>query len=92
METRGLISDVPIGLSDQEIFEALEKSRVTFVRRRPYRSAKGLSKSTSVLLYFASPIPPTVVEIGFLRFRTRVYNVPTTRRFNCNRFGHTAWA
>ena len=56
----------------------------------PYRSEGKVIPSRSVLLCFSSTILPSVVEIGYLRFRTRVYNPPPKRCYNCNRYGHLA--
>ena len=92
IEVKGVISNVPMDLSDEEIKEALTGQHVSFVKRMPYRSDKGVAPSRSVLLCFKSTILPAVVDIGYLRFRTRDYVPPTKRCYNCNRYGHLAKA
>ena len=88
VEVKGVISDVPMEMSDEEIQEALQDQQVTFVKRLPYRSNRATAPSLSVLLCFSSAILPSVVEIGYLRFYTRTYNPSPVRCFNCNRYGH----
>ena len=87
-EARGVISDVPLDLTDGDILKALSDQHVIYAKRMPYRSDKSLRPSRSVLICFSTGILPTVVQIGFIRFRTRVYNPPPLRCFNCNRYGH----
>ena len=81
---------MPLELTDEEIKLSLSNLRVTFVRRMNYRSKNVDTPSGSVLLCFAASFLPQVVSIGFLRFRTRTYNPPPLRCYNCNRYGHIA--
>ena len=90
IEVKGVISNVPLDLSDAEIKEAIAGNQVTFVRRFSYRSDKGVMPSRSVLVCFNSTILPAIVDIGYLRFRPRPYVPPPLRCFNCNRYGHQA--
>ena len=87
-EVRGVISDVPLDLTEEEIKQSLTSLRVTYVRRMNYHNKDGETPSGSVLLCFASSILPPVVSIGYIRFRTRTYNPPPLRCYNCNRYGH----
>ena len=87
-EVRGVISDVPLDLSEEEIKKSLSNLRVTYVRRMNYSNKDGETPSGSVLLCFATAILPPVVSIGYIRFRTRPYNPPPLRCYNCNRYGH----
>ena len=75
-EVRGVISDVPLDLTDEEIKQSLSNLRMTFVRRMQYRNKDGDKPSGSVLLCFAAAFLPQVVSIGYLRFRTRPYTPP----------------
>ena len=89
-ETKGVISDVPLDLSDDEIKQSLVGQHVCFVKRLPYRSGKDVGPSRSVLVCFNSTILPAVVNIGYLRFRPRPFVPPPRRCFNCCRYGHQA--
>ena len=89
-EIKGVISGVPVELSEEEIKQSLAGQLVSYVKRFPYRTEKGVMQSRSVLLCFTSRILPPVVDIGYLRFRTRPYIPPPKRCFNCNRYGHLA--
>ena len=88
-EVRGVISDVPLDLTDEEIKLSLSNQRVTFVRRLNYRNKDGEFPSGSVMVCFSASFLPQVVSIGYMRFRTRPYKPPPLRCFNCNRYGHT---
>ena len=89
-EIKGVISGVPLELSEEEIKQSLAGQLVSFVKRLPHRTGKGVMQSGSVLLCFTSRTLPPVVDIGYLRFRTRAYIPPPKRCFNCNRYGHLA--
>ena len=70
-----MISGVPLDLSEEEIKQSLAGQQVSYVKRFLYKSEKGVVQSPSVLLCLKS-ILPVVVDIGYLRFRTRVYTPP----------------
>ena len=89
-EVKGVINDVPLDMSDEEIKQSLQNQHVTFAKRLPVHSDRGTIPSRSVLLCFETARLPSVVEIGYLRFRTRIYNPPPKRCFNCCRYGHIA--
>ncbi|XP_077972715.1 uncharacterized protein LOC144427405 [Styela clava] len=88
--TRVVISDVPIDMADNELLDALSGQRVVFVKRLNRKIEGKFVQSKSVLICFNTCIVPSIVTIGYMRFRTRVYNPPPIRCFNCNRFGHVA--
>ena len=90
VEVKGVISNVPMDLSEEEIRESLSGKQVTFVKRLPYRSEGRVAPGRSVLICFKSTILPSVVDIGYLRFRTRPYIPKPPRCSNCNRYGHFA--
>lgn len=66
----------------------LANQHVVFAKRLLARSAEGLVPSLSVMLCFESSILPSVVHLGYIRFRTRIYRPPPVRCFKCNLFGH----
>ena len=87
-KVRGVISDVPLDLSDEEIKQSQSSFRVTFVRRMNYHNKDGETPSGSARLCFATSILPPVVSIIYIRFRTRPSNPPPLRCYSCNRYGH----
>ena len=89
-ETKGVISDVPMDLTDEEIRNELRDMNVSFAKRLPYRSSNRNKPSHSVLLCFSSNFLPSTVKIGYLIFKPRPYNPPPMRCFQCNRYGHKA--
>ena len=89
-ETKGVITDVPLELSDDEIKAELANLHVCFVKRFPYHSSEGKKPSHSVLICFNSNVLPSTVKIGYMVFKTRPYTPAPFRCFKCHRYGHKA--
>ena len=83
-KSRAVISGVPIDVSEYDIVESLSDTGVIFAKRLKRRTDKGLEYSLSMLLGFKSNQAPESVKLGYLIFRTKPYNPPPLRCFNCN--------
>ena len=87
-KSRAVTSGVPIDVSEYDIVESLSDIGVNFAKRLKRRTDKGLEYSLSMPLGFKSNQAAESVKLGYLIFRTKPYNPPPLRCFNCNVYGH----
>lgn len=88
--SRAVIPGVPVEISEQELLERFRSMNVIHVKRLTKKTKDGTVSTTAVLLSFSTFTIPPHVMFHYLRFKTRQYNPPPTRCFQCNRFGHVA--
>lgn len=87
-ECKGVIYNVDMELSDQDIVSELKKFKVTEAKR--LLRGKEKETTTSVLLTFCSQTLPERVTMLYQSFKVRLYVPPALRCYKCQRFGHTA--
>jgi len=89
---RGVIYNVPLDISTDDLVACLASQGVKFVKRFPFKSSDSseFKDCKSVFLLFTTADLPGEVKIGYLFFRVK-QNVPRPLRFfKCNRYGHVA--
>jgi len=70
---RGVIYNVPLGISTDDLVACLASQGVKFVKRFRFRSSDSseLKDSKSVFLQFDTAVLPGEVKIGYLFFRVK---------------------
>ena len=89
-QSKGVITGLPIDISDQEIISACKKSGITEVTRLMRKRDGHIEKSLSVCLTFNTPNLPPRIQLGYEIFEVKPYIPPVIRCFNCQRLGHVA--
>ncbi|XP_071480212.1 uncharacterized protein [Diadema antillarum] len=101
LNVKGVISGVPIEMSDIEIQTELKKQKVSHAKRimrnhkkqnqsKEEKSDKEAPTPTrSVILAFEKAELPEEVTLCFQKFSVKQYIPPVVRCFHCQRFGHT---
>lgn len=89
-QSKGVISGVPLDVSEEEIVSDCREFGVTAARRITRRRDGQLTKTLSVCLTFNSPKMPSYVKLGYLIFETKPFIPPVVRCYNCQRIGHVA--
>jgi len=89
---KGVIYNVPLEISTDEIVEGLAGQKVTFVKRFRFRCKESseFRDSKSVFLQFSTADLPAEVKLGYLLFRVKQFIPKPLRCFKCNRFRHVA--
>ena len=87
---KGVISGVPLDVSEEEIVSDCREFGVTAARRITRRRDGQITKTQSVSLTFNIPKMPSYVKLGYLIFETKPFIPPVVRCFNCQRIGHVA--
>jgi len=86
---RGVIYNVPLDISTDDLVSCLASQGVKFVKRFRFKSSDSskLKDSKSVFLQFTTAALPGEVKIGYLFFRVKQYVPRPLRCFKCNRYG-----
>ena len=90
--TRGVIYNVPLDISTEDILACLATHGVQSVKRFRFKSKDSpeLKDSTSVFLQFTTADLPGEVKLGYLFFRVKQYIPRPLRCYKYNRCGHVA--
>jgi len=90
--TRGVIYNVPLDISTEDILACLATHGVKSVKRFRFKSKDSpeLKDSTSVFLQFTTADLPGEVKLGYLFFRVKQYIPRPLRCYKYNRCGHVA--
>jgi len=88
----GVIYNVPLDISTDDLLACLASQGVKFVKRFRFKSSDSseLKDSKYVFLQFFTADLPGEVKIGYLFFRVKQYVPRPLQCFNCNRYGHVA--
>ena len=87
-DSKCIIRNVPLQISEEEILDYLKQIKVKFVKRFTFKnSSNEMTPGKTVLLHFDSCVAPEVVRLGYLNFETQLYIPKPLRCFKCNRFG-----
>ncbi|CAH2101297.1 unnamed protein product [Euphydryas editha] len=95
-EITGVITDVPIDMSNKKIFRALSSSKKIICVRRIMRKVKIEDKfeiqptKTVAITFAASAVLPDAVCLKMWRLPVIPYIAPVKQCFNCLRYGHLA--
>lgn len=92
IETYGVIRDVPIYISDEDIMRDIKSSvKVTYVRRflKKNRQSGDFVKTLSVKIGFAGSEVPEEIYLNFTRLRVDIFYPAVKQCHNCGRLGHT---
>jgi len=86
----GVIYNVPLDISTDDLVECLASQGVKFAKRFHFKSSDSSERkdSKSVFLQFTTADLPGEVKIGYLFFRSKQYVPRTLRCFKCNHYGH----
>ena len=89
---KGVIYNVPLEISADEIVEGLAAQKVTFVKhfRFKCKESSEFRDTKSVFLQFSTADLSAEVKLGYLLFRVKQFIPKPLRCFKCNRFGHVA--
>ena len=88
---RGVIYNVPLNITNDELLECLKQFQVNNIKRFKFKDAEGKRTDTkTVLLHFDCPDLPPQVQLGYLKNNVKQYIPMPVRCFKCNRFGHIA--
>ena len=85
---KGVISNIPLDISEEELFSELKKQNVVSVKRLRRRENGKLIQSKSVLITFSGLQLPNEVKMGFELFTVRQFVAPVLRCHKCQNFGH----
>ena len=89
---KGVIYNVPLEISADEIVEDLAAQKATFAKRFRFKCKESSETrdSRSLFLQFSTADLPAEVKLGYLFFRVKQFIPKPLRCFKCNRFGHVA--
>lgn len=91
---KGVIYNVPTGISDEELLSCLKQYEVKHTKRFKIKMQReketSFAESKTVLLHFECSDLPEKVQIGYLSFTVKQYIPKPLRCYKCNRFGHVA--
>lgn len=87
---RGVISGIPLDVSDEMIKRSVKGAAVKEVRRLKCFRNNEKTDSLSVMLAFDESKLPERVFLGFFSYGVRVYIPPPLRCFKCQKYGHVA--
>ena len=85
---KGVISNVPTDISEDEITTELKKQNVVSVKRLRRRENGKLIESKSILITFSGQNLPNEVKMGYEVFNVRQFVAPVLRCHKCQQFGH----
>ena len=91
--TKGVISGVPVDISEEEILEALQNQKVKQATRMTKKNKEQGDQKIplkTVILSFETNKLPEDVQIWYQNFQVKPYIPPIKRCFNCQRLRHTA--
>jgi len=90
--SKGVLHNVPLDLTPEELQESLKTQNVTFTKRFKYRSqdTQTLQDSTAVLVHFSKTELPAEVKIRYMLFKVKQHIPKPVRCIKCNRYGHVA--
>lgn len=94
-EVTGVISHVPIELSNKEIYSALTSTKNIvsirrFMRRITENGEIKFIPTKTISITFSCPILPESVDLNSWRFEVRQYIPPVKQCLKCLRYGHIA--
>ena len=87
---KGVISGIPLDVSEEEIKESLVMYNVTQVKRLKRRVDGKFQECMSVVISFQRPELPYEVSLGYQMYQVRTYVPAVIRCFKCQRLGHVA--
>ncbi|GFS22078.1 RNA-directed DNA polymerase from mobile element jockey [Elysia marginata] len=62
--------------------------KVTFAKHIQIRRGEETIPTSTFVLTFDSPTPPTQIKVGYVKLNVRPYGPTPMRCFKCHRFGH----
>jgi len=87
-EVKGVMYNVPMDVTEQEILTSLKGGNVVAVKRMGNNeSGRG---TIPILLSFKDNVLPKRVMLGFMSYPVKEYERPPLRCFKCQRYGHVA--
>ena len=90
-DSKCIIRNVPLQISEEEILDCLKQIKVKFVKRFTFKnSSNEMTRGKTVFLHFDSCGALEVVCLGYLNFETQLYIPKPLRCFKCNLFGHVS--
>lgn len=95
-EVTGVITHVPVDLSNEQIYSALTTTKNIISIRRFMRRTKmdsgilKLEPTKTVSITFSCPVLPESVDLNSWRFELRPYVPPVKQCLKCLRYGHIA--
>ena len=87
---RGVITGIPVSISEEEIKDNMKRAKVSKVQRMKTNRDGIKSDSLSVLITFEGEKLPEKVYLGYMCYDVRAYVPPPLRCFKCQKFGHIA--
>jgi len=89
---RGVIYNVPLDISTEDILAWLASQGVQSVKRFRFKSKDSpeLQNAKSVFLQLNTSDLPGEVKLGYLFLRVKLYIPKPLRCYKCNRYGHVA--
>lgn len=92
-EVTGVITHVPINLSNQEIYDAISSTKNVVQIRRFMRRTKidddfQVTPTQTVSITFSCPVLPDSIDLNSWRFTVRPYIPPIKQCLRCLRYGH----
>lgn len=87
-EVKGVMYNVPVDISEQEIMTSLKGGNVVAVKRMG-KNENGRG-TIPTLLSFKDNVLPKRVMLGFMSYSVKEYERTPLRCFKCQRFGHVA--
>lgn len=92
-EVTGVITHVPINLSNQAIYDAISNNKNVVQIRRFMRRTKTMDEfqitpTQTVSITFSCPVLPDSIDLNSWRFTVRPYIPPIKQCLRCLRYGH----
>lgn len=86
---RGVISNVPLEMTEEEVKKEIRGGKVMDVKRLQTNKGGVKKGSLSMLVQFESTLPKEV-KMGSINYRVREYIPNPIRCYKCQRIGHVA--
>lgn len=90
IESKGVISGIPLDIDCKEIMEECKWFGVVDVRRLKFKKDGKLEDSRSICITFNQKTLPAEIRLGYESYPVRPYVAPVVRCFKCQIIGHTA--
>ncbi|XP_026333676.1 uncharacterized protein LOC113240557 [Hyposmocoma kahamanoa] len=92
-EVTGVISHVPINLSNQEIYDTISSTKHIvqirrFMRRNKVDNDFQITPTLTVSITFSCPVLPESIDLNSWRFDVKPYIPPVKQCLRCLRYGH----
>ncbi len=75
------------GVSEEEMLQNLSNC-VTDVKRISIKKDGNTIETNTIILTFATPVPPTYIIAGYIKIEVMPYVPNPLRCFNCQKYGH----